>query len=82
MNGYCAKEKMTTMNFFKNLADQQNYREVLNEQKTFPVHEAATALFKISFHHNLIIIRKGYNEFDWRNNLVIKNDSQPNLDLL
>lgn len=53
----------TTMGYFKKLADQQNYNEIITVDPSYEVHRFAPDLFAIHFYHNVIILEKGDNTY-------------------
>ncbi len=68
-NAFDLKYAKTHMNYFKNLVDTLNYKEIPNP---FYIKGKFDGLIKnISFYNNMIVIKKGINEIE--SNLVLNN---------
>ena len=51
----------TTNGFFKDLTDHINHREISNRYPEFNPHKFASSIDEIRFFHNLIAVKKGWN---------------------
>ena len=68
-NPFDLKYSNTQINFFKNLADKINYKEIANPFKSKSVYDGL--IKSVSFFHNMIVIRKDINNIE--SNLVLNN---------
>ena len=57
------------MNFFKNLTDSLNYQEIANP--FYKKNQYDSKINNITFYHNLVVVKKGFNEK--KSNLVLNN---------
>ena len=68
-NPFDLKNSKTQINFFKDLADRINYKEIANPFYSRKVYDGV--IKNISFYRNMIVIRKNIN--DNESNLVLNN---------
>lgn len=68
-NPFDLKYSSTHMNFFKNIADSLNYKEIANP--FYKKNKYDGLISEVSFYNNMVVVRKGVNEID--SNLVENN---------
>ena len=68
-NPFDLKYSNTQMNFFKNLTDSLNYQEIANP--FYKKNQYDSKINNITFYHNLVVVKKGFNEK--KSNLVLNN---------
>ena len=68
-NPFDLKYASTHMNFFKNLVDSLNYKEIPNPFYQKKKYDGL--IKKISFYNNMVVIKKGFNNIE--SNLVLNN---------
>ena len=68
-NPFDLKYSKTHMNFFKNLTDSLNYREIANP--FYKKNKYDSKIVNVSFYHNMVVVKKGIN--DMESNLVLNN---------
>lgn len=68
-NAFDLKYSSTHMNFFKNITDSLNYKEIANP--FYAKNKYDGLISEVSFYNNMVVLKKGINEIE--SNLVEKN---------